>query len=69
MRCAYLVIHIFPVVECYQLERGEHSPAKMVKAGEAKIRIIAYIWKAGEVRWTCPKNSFSLERLNIRYIR
>jgi len=48
------VVDIFPVVQSYELEGGEHGPRKRVKVGEPEIGIVTQTPEAGVITGASP---------------
>jgi hypothetical protein len=41
--CAHHIVHIFPVVEGDELERSQHGPEEVIKAGVAMVGILTHL--------------------------
>ncbi len=39
------VVHVFPVVQGDELERGEHGPEEVVEAGVAEVGVFPHVGK------------------------
>ena len=52
---SYFIVDVFPVIECDELEGGEHWPEKVVETCVTVIGVPAHIRKADVTLWTRPE--------------